>query len=269
LLPLAASKEIPATVILVKDLWCGYPGHMVLRGISFAVEKGEFLGILGPNGSGKTTLLHALSGIMPVQEGGIEILGRPLDRLKPKERALHIAVVTQDSEVRFPFTCEEVVRMGRYPHQKRWQLDSIQDADAVQRAMVLTDTSMLADRLITAVSGGERQRVIMAKTLAQEAEILLLDEATSAMDIHRKLQTFKVLEHLHKDNKLTVAAVMHDVNLAALFCHRMIFIRDGCIVADGASDSVLVPEVLEEVYQTRVAIQDIPDIGKRQVVFIP
>jgi iron complex transport system ATP-binding protein len=269
LLPLAASEKIPATVILVKDLWCGYPGHMVLRGISFVVEAGEFLGILGPNGSGKTTLLHALSGILPVQEGGIEILGIPLVRLKPRDRARHMAVVSQDSEVRFPFTCQEVVHMGRYPHQKRWQLDSIQDAAAVQRAMVLTDTAMLADRLITAVSGGERQRVIMAKTLAQEAKVLLLDEATSAMDIHRKLQVFKVLEQLHVDNDLTVVAVMHDVNLAALFCRRMIFIRDGCVVADGPSDSVLVPEILEEVYQTRVAIQDIADIGKRQVVFIP
>jgi iron complex transport system ATP-binding protein len=269
LLPLASSKKIPATVILVKDLWCGYPGHTVLRGISFAVEQGEFLGILGPNGSGKTTLLHALSGILPVQEGGIEILGLPLDRLKPKERARHMAVVTQDSEVRFPFTCEDVVRMGRYPHQKRWQLDSVEDAAAVQQAMVLTDTAMLADRLITAVSGGEKQRVIMAKTLAQEAAVLLLDEATSAMDIHRKLQIFKVLEHLHKENGLTVLAVMHDVNLAALFCHRMIFIRDGSLVADGPSDSVLIPEILEEVYQTRVTIQDIAGIGKRQVVFIP
>jgi iron complex transport system ATP-binding protein len=269
LLPLASSKEIPATVIRVKNLWCGYPGHAVLRGISFAVERGEFLGILGPNGSGKTTLLHALSGILPIQEGGIEILGLPLDRLKPKERARHMAVVTQDSEVRFPFTCEDVVRMGRYPHQKRWQLDSIEDAAAVQQAMDLTDTAMLADRLITGVSGGERQRVIMAKTLAQEAAVLLLDEATSAMDIHRKLQIFKVLEHLHKENGLTVLAVMHDVNLAALFCHRMIFIRDGSVVADGPSDSVLIPEILEEVYQTRVTIQDVAGIGKRQVVFIP
>jgi iron complex transport system ATP-binding protein len=256
-------------MIRVKNLRCGYANHPVLKGISFSVEKGEFLGILGPNGSGKTTLLLALSGILPFQDGGIELLGMPLDRFKHKERARHMAVVTQDPEARFPFTCEEVIRMGRYPHQKRWQLDSAQDADAVRWAMVLTDTEMLADRLITAVSGGERQRVIMAKTLAQQATVLLLDEATSAMDIHRKLQIFKVLERLHAEDGLTVLAVMHDVNLAALFCRRMIFLKDGQVVADGAANSVLIPEILEDVYQTQVLIQEVPSTGKRQVVFMP
>jgi iron complex transport system ATP-binding protein len=253
----------------VQDLWCGYPGHTVLRGISFAVAKGEFLGILGPNGCGKTTLLLTLSGILPIQSGAIEILGIPSGRLKHKERARHMAVVTQDPEVRFPFTCEEVVRMGRYPHQKRWQLDSIQDAEAVRQALLLTDTEMLAERLITAVSGGERQRVIMAKTLAQEGTVLLLDEATSAMDIHRKLQIFKVLEQLHAKDGLTVLAVLHDVNLAALFCQRIIFLKEGRVVADGATHSVLLPEILEEVYQTRVIIQEVAESGKRQVVFMP
>jgi iron complex transport system ATP-binding protein len=269
LLSVASSKEISATVIRVSDLWCGYPGQTVLKGISFAVEQGEFLGILGPNGSGKTTLLHVISGILPVESGSIEVLGSPLDRLKHKERARNMAVVTQDSEVRFPFTCEEVVRMGRYPHQKRWQLDSIQDEAAVQQAMMLTDTAVLADRLVTAVSGGERQRVGMAKTLAQEAAVLLLDEATSAMDIHRKLQIFKVLKQLHEEEGLTVLAVLHDINLAALFCQRMLFIKDGAVMADGASDVVLIPETIEAVYQTRAVIQEVSEIGKRQVVFIP
>jgi iron complex transport system ATP-binding protein len=269
LLSAPASQEIPAALIRVRNLWCGYPGHDVLRGLSFAVEKGEFIGILGPNGSGKTTLLLALSGILPIRDGELEILGLPLARLKHKERARHMAVVTQEPDVRFPFTCEEVVRMGRYPHQKRWQLDSIEDAEAVRQAMLLTDTGTLAERLITAVSGGERQRVIMAKTLAQEGTVLLLDEATSAMDIHRKLQIFKVLDQLHEENGLTVLAVMHDVNLAALFCRRIIFLKDGQIVADGAPNSVLVPEILEEVYQTPVIIQEVPNTEKLQVVFMP
>lgn len=269
MLSAASSQEIPATVIRVKDLWCGYPGHEVLQGISFAVQKGEFLGILGPNGSGKTTLLLALSGILPFRDGEIEVLGIPSERLKHKERARQMAVVTQDPEVRFPFTCEEVVRMGRYPHQKRWQLDSIEDAEAVRQAMLLTDTEMLAERLITAVSGGEKQRVIMAKTLAQEGTVLLLDEATSAMDIHRKLQIFKVLEQLHAEEEVTVLAVLHDVNLAALFCQRLIFLKEGRVVADGAVSSVLLPEILEEVYQTRVIIQEVPNTEKRQVVFMP
>lgn len=256
-------------MIRVQDLWCGYSGHDVLRGLSFGVASGEFIGILGPNGSGKTTLLMALSGILPFRSGEIEILGIPIGRLRHKDRARHMAVVTQEPDVRLPFACEEVVRMGRYPHQKRWQLDSIEDAAAVRRAMFLTDTDTLAERLITAVSGGERQRVIMAKTLAQEGTVLLLDEATSAMDIHRRLQIFRVLEQLHAANGLTVLAVMHDVNLAALFCRRIIFLKAGQVVADGVPNAVLTPEILEEVYQTSVIIHEIPNTRKLQVVFMP
>ena len=254
-------------MIRVQNLCCGYAGHPVLKGISFSVEKGEFLGILGPNGSGKTTLLLALSGVMPLQGGSIEFLGGPLEHLKHRERARHMAVVMQDAEVRLPFTCEEVVKMGRYPHQKRWQLDSAEDERAVGEAMLLTDTEILAERLITAVSGGEKQRVVMAKTLAQQGTVLLLDEATSAMDIHRKLQIFNVLKKLHLEAGLTVLAVLHDVNLAALFCQRLIFLKDGVVVADGEANVVLIPEILEEVYQTRVLIHDVPAAGKRQVVF--
>lgn len=263
----APSQEIPAALIRVSDLSCGYSSHSVLKGISFSVNKGEFLGILGPNGSGKTTLLLALSGIVPIQRGAIEFNGYPLGQLKHRERARQMAVVMQDPDVRFPFRCREVVQMGRYPHQKRWQLDSVEDDQAVGRAMVLTDTEMLADRLITAVSGGEKQRVIMAKTLAQEGIVLLLDEATSAMDIHRKLQVFRVLEQLHRENGLTILAVLHDVNLAALFCHRLIFLKDGAVVADGETNTVLIPPILEEVYEARALIHEVPAAGGRQVVF--
>ncbi|MFP5212489.1 MAG: ABC transporter ATP-binding protein, partial [Acidobacteriota bacterium] len=179
-------------MIRVKDLHCGYPGHDVLRGVSFHATPGEFIGVLGPNGAGKTTLLLALSGIIPARSGEIEILGSSLERLKHRERARRTAVVAQESNVRLPFTCGEVVRMGRYPHQGRWGAGSPDDAAVVERVLDITDTRELSERFITAVSGGERQRVVMAKALAQQAPILLLDEATSAMDIHRKLQVFRV-----------------------------------------------------------------------------
>ena len=269
MLPVAPSKEIRSTVIRVEDLRCGYSDHSVLKGISFCIASGELVGILGPNGSGKTTLLLALSGVTPLQAGSIEITGEPLEKLRPKQRARRMAVIAQDGDVRFPFSCEEVVRMGRFPHQKRWQMDSAQDGAVVKRALELTDSLDLKDRLITAISGGERQRVFMARALAQETPILLLDEATSAMDIHRKLQIFQVLRTLNQENGLTVVAVLHDVNLAALFCERIIFLKEGKIVADGATDSVLTPEILEEVYRTRVLVQQIANTGKRQIVFLP
>lgn len=269
MLSAAAPKEVSSTVIRVERLRCGYADRDVLREVSFDVERGEFTGILGPNGAGKSTLLLALSGIVPVRSGRIEILGHLVHELKPKERARNMAVVSQDSDARFPFSCREVVRMGRYPHQGRWRLDSIEDEAVVNRVLRLTDTEVLADRTITAVSGGERQRVVVARALAQQAPILLLDEAVSSMDVHRKLQIFRILERLNIEEGLTILAVLHDVNLAAFFCRRMIFLKDGKPVADGATADVLTPRLLEEVYQTRVLVQEVESTGKKQVIFLP
>jgi iron complex transport system ATP-binding protein len=269
LLPVVAPQENGGSVIQVEHLWCGYPGRMVLRDVSFAVQPAEFVGILGPNGSGKTTLMLALSGIVASHKGQIQILGTALEQLPHRERARRMAAVTQEGEVRLPFTCREVVWMGRYPHQKRWQLESQEDARVVQRVMTLTDTQSLAERLVTAISGGEKQRVMVARALAQGTAVLLLDEATSAMDISRKLQVFKVLEQLNQQDALTVLAVLHDINLAALFCRRLIFLRDGEKIADGPTAEVLTSEVLEAVYRTKVLVQEIAEVGKKQVVFVP
>lgn len=256
-------------MIRVENLRCGYNGRDVLQGVSFGVDRGAFVGILGPNGAGKTTLLLALSGIASIQGGSVQILGAPLEELKPKERARRMAVVAQDSDVRFPFSCREVVKMGRYPHQKRWRMDTVEDEAIVDRLMRVTDIEALADRLITAVSGGEKQRVVAARALAQQAPLLLLDEATSSMDVHRKLQVFRLLDKLNREEDLTILAVLHDVNLAALFCRRMIFFKDGVIAADGDPESVLTPEILENIYETKVLVQEIGETGKRQVVFLP
>ncbi len=269
MLPLDASEKIPPTVIRASDLWCGYASDPVLKGISFQIRRGEFVGVLGPNGSGKTTLLLALTGILPPSGGSIEIFGDPLAVLNSRSRAKRMATVSQNAEVRFPFSCEEVVRMGRYPHQKRWRMDSPEDASVVRRAMEITETVELAERLITAVSGGEKQRVTMAKALAQDTPLLLLDEATSAMDIHRKLRVFGILERLNRERQLTVLAVLHDVNLAALYCDRMIFLKEGKLAADGPTSSLLVPEILEGLYQTRVQVHEVAGTGKRQVFFLP
>lgn len=256
-------------MIRVRDLTCGYPGRRVLDGLSLDVGAGEFVGILGPNGAGKTTLLMALSGIVHARSGSIEVLGTALHAMTSRARARSMAVVTQESEARLPFSCAEIVRMGRYPHRKRWQMETVEDREAVTRAILLTDTGDLADRPVTEVSGGERQRVMMARALAQSTPLLLLDEATSAMDVRHKLKLFGLLERLNRDEALTVLTVLHDVNLAAFFCKRLVFLKNGSVRADGPPEEVLTERVLEEVYETRALIQDIPGTGKRQVVFLP
>lgn len=256
-------------MIRLRNFSCGYPGRKVLDGLSFDVEAGEFVAILGPNGAGKSTLLMALSGLLPASEGVIEIQGTPLGALGARARARSMAVVTQESEARLPFTCAEIIRMGRYPHRKRWQMETVEDREAVSRAIGLTDVGDLADRSVTEVSGGERQRVMMARALAQTTPILLLDEATSAMDVRHKLRIFGLLERINREDGLTVLTVLHDLNLAAFFCHRLVFLRDGKVLVDGPPDEVLTPEVLEQVYESRALVQPIPGTGKRQVVFLP
>lgn len=256
-------------MIRVAELRCGYPGRRVLDGVTFDVHCGEFVGVLGPNGSGKTTLMLALSGVLPIESGYIAVHGVPLQRMPSRQRARAVASVAQGFDVRFPFPCADVVAMGRYPHQKRWRLQSPEDEAAVRSAMEQTDTTDLAHRPVTEVSGGERQRVMMAKGLAQAAPILLLDEPTSAMDINRKLQIFRLLRDLNLNEERTVLTVLHDINLAALFCRRMIFLKEGRIAADGPADRVLTPEILEAVYDVPVLVRDVPETGTRQVVFVP
>ncbi len=270
MLPASAQKTDASPALTVSELSCRYGAVEVLKRISFSVQRGEFVAILGPNGAGKSTLVLALSGIIPLTGGRVEILGTELGRLSLKERARRLAVLTQDADMRFPFSCREVVAMARYPHRKRWQLEAALDHEAVERALALTDTLAIADRQIGEVSGGERQRALMAKSLAQQTPILVLDEAVSGMDIHRKLQLFGVLDRLNREENLTVLAVLHDINLAALFCRRMIFLKDGEIVVDAETMDALTAPVLEKVYQTRVVVQEIDSLPfKKQVLFLP
>ena len=256
-------------MIRTVDLTAGYGARRVLDRISLQVRAGDFVGVLGPNGSGKTTLVRVLSGVLPLQSGRAEVMGDAVGSLNPRERARRMAVVAQDGEVRFPFSCVEVVRMGRYPHQRSWRVDHAADEAVVRSAMEATDTLALARRAITDVSGGERQRVMMARALSQATPILLLDEATSSMDVHRKLQIFSLLERRNREAGLTVVAVLHDVNLAAWFCRTLIFLKDGEVARQGPTQDVLTPETLAMVYRVEAVVQEIPGTGRAQVAFLP
>lgn len=257
-------------MIQVEGVHCGYPDRKVLHDVHLSIGAGEFIGVLGPNGSGKTTLILALSGVLRAARGAIRLDGRPLDTIPHRERARRIAVVPQDVHVPYPFTCWDIVAMGRYPHQRRGGAETPEDRAFVRRAMERTDTLDLAERPITAVSGGERQRVLVAKALAQDTPVLLLDEAVSAMDVHRKLHVFALLKGLQEKEGKTVVAVLHDINTAAVFCQRLVFIKGGRIVADGPTEEVLKPEILEEVYETPAIVYRVPGgNGVHQVFFAP
>jgi iron complex transport system ATP-binding protein len=256
-------------VIQVEALSLGYGERLVLQDLNFAVAAGEFVGILGPNGSGKSTLIHALSGLIAPKSGRIVIKERHLETIASRLRAQILAVVPQASEVRFPFTCLEVVLMGRYPHRQRW--GSLTDDDLLWalRSMRRTTTEHLQERPVTEVSGGEHQRVVIARALAQDPEFLLLDEATSSLDVRKKLEIFEILKFLNATKGLTVLCAMHDLNLAALYCDRLMFLKDGGIIQDGPTEKVFSPEVLAQVYQAPMEVLRHPGHRRPYAVMLP
>ncbi len=256
-------------MIRVEALNLGYEDRAVLTGLNFQVSRGEFVGILGPNGSGKSTLLQAISGLLPPQQGRIIVKSEAVGALPSRLRAQILAVVPQSTDVRFPFSCLEIVLMGRYPRRRR--LGTLTDTDLVAalQSMRRTTTGHLKDRSITEVSGGECQRVVIARALAQDPEILLLDEATSSLDVRKKLEIFAILQYLNETRGLTVLCAMHDLNLAALYCRRLMFIKDGHIAVDGPTDQVFMPEILSEIYETPMEVVRHPRHQRPYAVMLP
>ena len=256
-------------VIRVTDLNLGYEQRPVLTGLNFRVSSGEFIGLLGPNGSGKSTLVQALSGLLSPQGGSIILKDRHLGSTTSRLRARTLAVVPQSSEVRFPFACLEIVLMGRYPHRQR--LGALTDEDLLWalKSMRRTTTEHLQERPVTQVSGGEHQRVVIARALAQDPQILLLDEATSSLDVRKKLEVFEILKFLNETRGLTVVCAMHDLNLAALYCRRLIFLKDGGILEDGPTEQVFTSEVLVRLYDTPMEVVRHPTHQRPYALMLP
>jgi iron complex transport system ATP-binding protein len=256
-------------VIEVTSLRCGYGAVDVLRDVNLWIPAGEVVGVLGPNGSGKTTLLHVLAGILSPREGRVRVSGRDLEGSSARWRARRMASVAQNAAVTFPFRCLSVVLMGRYPHLSRWGGYSARDLDRAMDALEQTGTLALADRLINEVSGGEAQRVVIARALAQAPSVLLLDEATSSLDVARKIQVFDLLLEKNRREGTTIVCAMHDLNLAALYCDRLIFIKDGGIALDGPTHELFTSRNLSRIYGTRVMVSQHPVTGGPQAHFVP
>jgi iron complex transport system ATP-binding protein len=255
-------------LIRVESLTARYGETVVLRGVGFHVAEGELIGLLGPNGSGKTTLLHCLSRVVSLHAGKVVLSGRDLAAYSARELARVEASVPQRLEISFPFKCIEVVLMGRYPYQRDFGTNSEDDLSTAMEAMRLTDTLDLAQRQINEVSGGEAQRVIIARALAQEATIMLLDEATANLDVAHKIQMFDLFSAMNQQGGTFISA-MHDLNLAALYCRRLIFLKDGQICLDGPTLETFTADNLSNIYQTEVKIIEHPDTGAPQAMFVP
>lgn len=268
---LGPREAAPQTVQLrVDGLACGYGNGLVLRGVSFTLERGSFTGVLGPNGSGKTTLLRVLCRVLVPRRGHVLLDGHDLSRFPRRELARRVAMVGPDWRPQFEFTVAEVVALGRIPHLGPWSGESPADRRAVERALELTGTGPLAGRLLGSLSEGERQRVMIARALAQEPSLLLLDEPTSHLDISHQVQVLSLLHGLTRGGVggggLTVLAVMHDLNLAAAWCDRLLLLHEGRVFAAGSPEEVLTPEVIRRVYGGEVLVLRNPVCGSPYVV---
>lgn len=241
-----------------------YADAQVLKSVCFHAERGSFVGIIGPNGSGKTTLLKTLDRILTPEAGTITIDERDLASFSGIERAREIGVVPQETAINFDFTVREVVLMGRHPYIGRFASESSQDFEIARRAMELTAILHLADRPVTAISGGERQRVIIARAIAQQPRFLLLDEPTSHLDIGHQLEILSIIRQL--GDEVTTIAVFHDINLAASFCDRLILMMDGEIRTLGIPAEVLTPAHIREVFGIEAEVRVNQLTGRPSVV---
>jgi iron complex transport system ATP-binding protein len=245
----------------VEAISVSYGASKVLRDITFSVDKGECIGIIGPNGSGKSTLLKALSKILKPSSGKVVICGRDLERYTVKELARHMAVVPQETGIEFDFTCLEIVLMGRNPHMGRFEVEGKKDMDIAREAMVLTNTWHLRDRPFSRISGGERQRVIIARALAQEPSVLLMDEPVSHLDINYQIEILELVERLKEERRIVVIIVFHDLNLAARYCDRLILLSDSSILAAGKPEDVLTQEHIHDAFHANVVVRKHPLTG--------
>jgi iron complex transport system ATP-binding protein len=257
-------------MLSVQHVSGGYTGESVLKDISFKVEQGELIGILGPNGSGKTTLLKMLSGIKTFQQGEILIRGKRLQGYGAKQLAKIVAVLSQHSSESFSYTVKETVSLGRYAHQKGWfQTWSKGDEDIVQRVMKQTGVSSFQNKNIHELSGGEKQRVFLAQALAQEPEILLLDEPTNHLDLSYQKELLDLLKQWTTENRLTVISIFHDLNLAGLYCDRLLLLEKGTINIVHIPNEVLREERIREVYHTNIQKHPHPKVAAPQLVLLP
>jgi iron complex transport system ATP-binding protein len=249
----------------LKDISYRYEKEWALRGIDLSLHAGEIIGILGPNGSGKSTLLKIMDGLLVPQEGEIIIRNRPFHGLKRSAFAREVAMVAQENHFRFSFSSLEIVLMGRFPHLKRLQFEGQRDMEIAYDSLNATHTLALAGRSIHDLSEGEKQRVFIARALAQQPKIILLDEPTSFLDLKFKREIFRLILSLSKNNRVSVILVSHDIDLAAHYCHRLVMLKKGRIYATGTPEEIITSSNVEHVYECPVIVDENPLSGRPRV----
>ena len=248
----------------VRNLSVVVGGKTIIHDITAEVKSKRFVGIVGPNGSGKSTTLKAIYRVLKPNSGTILLDGKSLDEIPLKESARRLGVMTQMSTLNFDFRVEEVVLMGRTPHKKLMETDSDEDYALARKSLELVGMAEMSDRKFNTLSGGERQRVLMARALTQQPEALILDEPTNHLDIQYQLQILQIVKGLD----IEVFAAMHDLNLAINYCDYLYVMSRGTVVAEGAPETILEPDLIRTVFGVESILVDIPKLHKKTIVFI-
>jgi iron complex transport system ATP-binding protein len=243
-----------------------YGQRDVLRDITFAVPRGRIIGVLGPNGSGKTTLLRIIAGTLTPKHGSVRVGDADVSRLSRRDIARRIAVVPQETHSTFDFSVLDIVLMGRYPHLGAFELEGASDLSIARDALAATGTLPLEERLFSTLSGGEKQRVVIASALAQASDVLLLDEPTASLDLGYQLEIAGLLTRLNLERGTTMVVSTHDLNLAASLCSELVLIRHGVIVSQGMTGSVLTTANVRALYDVDAEVSYHPRAGHVTVV---
>lgn len=246
-----------------KDVVVHLANRDIVKQVSLQVGDGQFVGLLGPNGSGKTTLLKSIYRVLKPAAGLVTLDGTDIRQLSHRESAKRMGVVSQFTNLSFDFSVEEIVLMGRAPHKKAMDRDTAEDFRIVEDALRRVDMLDFRDRSFLTLSGGEKQRILLARTLAQQVDMMILDEPTNHLDIKYQIQIMDVVKSLG----IGVLAALHDLNLTLMYCNYVYMLKDGAVVAHGKPEDIITPELIREVYEVDCEIYRHPVTGKMTVIY--
>ena len=253
-------------MLSIQKISAGYGDKIVLSDVNMDVEAGDFVGLIGPNGSGKTTLLRVISKVLKPFEGHVLLNGEDIETVSRSVLARSMAFLTQEISLNLPFTVRQMTLMGRFPYLSQYGKESDEDIAIAEDAMKMADVLHLADQYITEVSGGERQRALIAMCLAQQPDILLLDEPTNHLDIGHQLAVLDLIRKLNRQTNMTVVAVFHDLNIASEYCDKIMVLDKGQVAEFGTPKEVLTSEMILEVYRAKVVTEVNPVSQKPHIV---
>jgi iron complex transport system ATP-binding protein len=253
-------------LLRIDRISCSYDSTEVLKRVTFNVPSGTVFGVVGPNGSGKTTLIRCISRVLEPLGGVVWLDTDMLSAMSFRDVASRVGVVPQTTRPGFAFTAYEIVAMGRTPYIGRLQMESEEDLADIKGAMLSTDCWQLRSRMFSELSGGEQQRVVIARALAQEPRVLLLDEPTSHLDLGYQMQIMDMIERLAGERNLIVVAIFHDLNMAVRYCENVVLLDKGKVEEVGGTLEVLTNENIEKVYGVKVAIERSPSTGLVMIV---